>query len=131
MMTACVEMILCLLFPVKVTVVRISMNHEEEKRVTGNKIEQANVQKYFTYHVKYGWLFEKRTMRFEMICARKFEIFGPGLCLKRRHRMCLFILWQQWTAQRNHGWYGWRRSGGLLIDGLLNLNIFVFHRGYF
>ena len=34
------------------------MNHEEEERVTGNKIQQANVQKDFTYHGKYGWLFE-------------------------------------------------------------------------
>ena len=58
------------------------MNHEEEKKVTGNKIQQANVQKYFTCHVNHGWLFEKNTMCFEMIRARKFEIFGPGLCLK-------------------------------------------------
>ena len=83
MMSACVEMILCLLFPITVTVVRISMNHKEEKRATGNKIQQDNVQKYFTYHVKYGWLFEKRTMCFKMICTRKFEIFGQGLCVKR------------------------------------------------
>ena len=47
------------------------MNHEEEKRVTGNKIQQANVQKYLTYHGKYGWLFEKKTMCFEMIRAQK------------------------------------------------------------
>ena len=58
MMSACVEINLCLLCPV--TVVSISMNHEEEKRVTGNKIEQANVQKYLTYHGKYGWLFETK-----------------------------------------------------------------------
>ena len=88
-MSACVEIILCLLF--SVTVVRVSMNHEEEFRVTGNKIRQANIQKYFTYYVKYGWLFEKRTMCFEMICARKFENFGLGLCLKRRHGMCLIV----------------------------------------
>ena len=68
------------------------MNHKEEKGVTGNKIEQANVQKYFTYHVKYGWLFEKRTMCFEMIRARKFEFFGQGLGLKRRHWMWLLVL---------------------------------------
>ena len=73
-------------------VVRISMNHEEEKKLTGNKVEQANVQKYFTHHVKYGWLFGKGTMCFEMIRARKFEKIGPGLCLKRRHGMCPFII---------------------------------------
>ena len=61
MISACVEIILCLLCPV--TVVRISMNHEEEKSVTGNKIEQANVQKDLTYHGTYGWLFEKNTAR--------------------------------------------------------------------
>ena len=34
------------------------MNHEEEKIVAGNKIEQANVQKDLMYRGKYGWLFE-------------------------------------------------------------------------
>ena len=49
MMSACVEIILCLLFPV--TVVRLSMNHKEKKRVIGNKIQQANVQKYFMWNM--------------------------------------------------------------------------------
>ena len=55
MMSACVEIILCLLFPV--TVARISMKHEEGKRVTGNKTQHA--KKDLIYHGTYGWLFEK------------------------------------------------------------------------
>ena len=60
-MSACVEIILCLLFPV--TVARISMKHEEEKRVTGKKIQQA--KKDLTYHGTYGWLFEKKNDVFQ------------------------------------------------------------------
>ena len=53
-MSACVEIILCLLF--LVTVPRTSMKHEEEKRATGNKIQHT--KKDLTYHGTYGWLFE-------------------------------------------------------------------------
>ena len=55
-----------------VTVVRISMKHEEEKRVTGNKIQHA--KKDLTYHGTYGWLFQ-HTMCLKMFRERKFEIF--------------------------------------------------------
>ena len=87
MMSACVEMMLCSIF----SVVSISMNHEEEKKVIGYKIQQANVQKYFTYHVKYGCLFEKRMMCFEMIHVPKFENFGQRLSVKRRHELWPFV----------------------------------------
>ena len=67
MMSACVEIILCLLFPV--TVARISMKHEEEKRVTGNKIQYA--KKDLTYHGTYGWLFENTHDVFENVSRAK------------------------------------------------------------
>ena len=65
------------------------MKHEEEKRVTGNKIQHA--KKDLTYHGTYGWLFKKNTVCFKMFRARKFENFGPGLCVKKRHGMWLSV----------------------------------------
>ena len=67
MMSACAEIILCLLFPV--TVIRISMKHEEEKRVTGNKIQHA--KKDLTYHGTYGWLFENTHDVFQNVSRAK------------------------------------------------------------
>ena len=67
MMSACVEIILCLLFSVPVA--RISMKHEEEKRVTGNKIQHAKQD--LTYHGTYGWLFEKKHDVFQNVSRAK------------------------------------------------------------
>ena len=100
-MSACVEIILCLLFPV--TVVRISMNHE----VTGNKIEQANVQNDLTYHGTYGWLFENTHDVFRNDSRAKIEFFWAGLALKRRRGLCGLSFYdgsmkmslQSWMAQ--------------------------------
>ena len=67
MMSACVEIILCLLFPV--TVIKILMKHEHEKRVNGNKIQHA--KKDLTYHGLYGWLFEKKNGVFQNVSRAK------------------------------------------------------------
>ena len=77
MMSACVEIILCLLFPV--TVARISMKHEEEKRVTGNKMQQPEAKKDLTYHGTYGWLFEKKKLCVSKCFAREnLKFLGPA-----------------------------------------------------
>ena len=75
MLSAYVEIILCLLFPV--TVVRFSMKHKEEKGVTSNKIQQA--KKDLTYHGTYGWLFENKKRRVSKCFAcENLKIVGPA-----------------------------------------------------